>query len=142
VDLKSKFEGDVRRERLEREKSRAEYVAEREALLRNAPVLEEFCNPLASMNQVKEMFLSLYECRLEAGLTPWTHAYDYPLDIQETRVWVARIMFCTGGRYGADSRDIVFVPKGIDVNNRDHTTLLHFDFSKKDYMVPAYSNFF
>ena len=100
------------------------------------PDFSDYCTQITTAHAGR-LLHKVYKARVQAGLPAFTHPYEYPLT---QTCWLAHRDFICLGRYGADSIDIVFVPKGITVKAIDHTTVIYTDDWQRNGIVPAYSN--
>ena len=143
LSVSEAYEKQIKKERIEHtermrqyEEDKKKYEEDKKRWEREKPNFYDYCRRITKFGAAR-LLNKVYKAREEAGLPPFTHAYDYPLDKNS---WLAKKSFAVAGRYGANSNDIVFVPQGIEVTGWDHTTVIYVDDWERNSFVPAYSN--
>ena len=134
--IKAAYNNQIMLQKEETRQREAEYEAQRSEEEKIKPDFGEYCKKISIFRAAKLLNV-IYEARVKAGLEPFTHAYEYGLG---GNFWLAHTSFRVAGRYGANSGDVVFVPKGIEVTGWDHTRILYVDEWEKNRIVPVYSN--
>lgn len=133
---RQRYEDSIEERRIETFERERKFNEERLEHERIKSDFSRYCKKISKFRAAK-LLNRVYKARVNAGLPPFTHAYDYAL---RGNCWLAKKDFRIGGRYGSDSGDFVFVPEGIAVTGGDHTTVIHFDDWNRNSFVPAYSN--
>lgn len=136
MDISNAYEQAISRERIERIERERQYEEDQVEHERIKPAFPSYCKRIAKFRAAR-LLDKVYVARVANGLPPFTHSYDYPL---RDNCWLAKKDFDCKGRYGTDSGDFVFVPKGVSVKGCDDTIVIYIDEWNRNSFVPAYSN--